>query len=82
MASFPAGLWGLIDLDKCVKSRGPSLNRSQEIPPQTVGGGICDRFFCYNFQPEVNSDVISGVAVDHVSMVVPVKFGDSRSNGF
>ena len=37
--------------------------------------------FHYNFRPEVDNDVISGVAVDYVSMDVRVKFGDSRSNG-
>ena len=31
---------------------------------------------------EVDSDVISGIAVDNVSMDVPIKFGNSRSNGF
>ena len=35
-----------------------------------------------NFRLEVDSDVISGVAVDNVGVDVPVKFGDSRSNAF
>ena len=30
----------------------------------------------------MDNDVISGVAVDNVGMDVPIKFGDSRSNGF
>ena len=38
--------------------------------------------FCYNFRIEVGNDVIFGVAVDNVSMAVPVKFGASRSSGF
>ena len=33
-------------------------------------------------RPEVDNDVISGVAVDNVGMDVPIKFCDSRSNGF
>ena len=39
-------------------------------------------FFPYNFRPEADSDVISGMAVDNVGMDVPIKFGDSSSNGF
>ena len=38
--------------------------------------------FPYDFLPEVENDVISGMAVDNVGMYVPIKFGDSRSNGF
>ena len=33
-------------------------------------------------RPEVDSDVISGVAVDNVGVHAPIEFGDSRSNGF
>ena len=33
-------------------------------------------------RPEIDNDVISGVAVDNVSMDVPIKFCDSSSNGF
>ena len=33
-------------------------------------------------RPEVYNDVISGVAVENVDVDVPVKFGDSTSNGF
>ena len=29
-----------IAIDKCVKCRDPCLNRTQEIPPEAVGGGI------------------------------------------
>ena len=36
----------------------------------------------YNFRPEVENYVISGVAVHNVCMDVLVKFDDSRSNGF
>ena len=37
--------------------------------------GICCR-------PEVDNDVMSGVAVNNVGMDVPMKFNDSRSDGF
>ena len=33
-------------------------------------------------RPEVDTDVISGVAVDNVGVDVLIKFGVSRSNGF
>ena len=68
-------------LDKRVKLDDPSFNRSREIPPEAVGGSI---FYCfpYNFQTEVDNDVISGTAVDNVGVDVAIKFGDSRSNGF
>ena len=35
-------------------------------------------FFRYNFRPEVDSDVISSVAVNYVGMDARVKFGDSK----
>ena len=38
--------------------------------------------FPYNFRLEVDNDVMSLMAVDTIGMVVPIKFGDSRSNGF
>ena len=51
--------------DKLVKCRDPSLNQSREIPPQAFGSMIFGRFSNVdNFQPEVDSDVISGVVVD------------------
>ena len=56
---------GSIVPDKRVKFRDPRLNRSREIPPEAVEGGIFSTF------------VISGVAVDNVGMYVRVKFGDS-----
>ena len=31
--------------DKCVKFRDPRLNRSREIPPGAIGGGILTIFF-------------------------------------
>ena len=37
--------------------------------------------FRHNFRWEADNDVIYGVAVDYVNVNVPVKFGDSRSNG-
>ena len=33
-------------------------------------------------RPEIDNDVISGLAVDNVGVHVPIKFGDSRSTGF
>ena len=33
--------------DVHVKFRDPRLNRSWEIPPEAVGGGIFDRFLAY-----------------------------------
>ena len=45
-----------------------------------VEGGILTVFFRYNFQPEIDSDVMSDVAVDYVGIYIRVKFGDSRSN--
>ena len=41
-----------------------------------------DCFSPYNFRPEVDNDVISGMAEDKVCMDVPIKFCDSRANGF
>ena len=39
-------------------------------------------FFRFDFRPEVDNAVLSAVAVDIVGVDVPVKLGDSRSNGF
>ena len=33
-------------------------------------------------RPEIDNDVISSLAVDNDGIDVPIKFGDSRSNGF
>ena len=41
---IPSRFVGPADLDKRVKSNDPSLNRSREIPPEAVGGGILDCF--------------------------------------
>ena len=71
----------LIVLNKYVKFSDPSFNSSQEIPPETVWGGIFDSLLRYNFRPEVDCDVISGEPVDNVGMNAHVKLGDSRSNG-
>ena len=38
--------------------------------------------FPNNFRPEVDNDVISGMAVDNVGTDVTITFGDSRSSGF
>ena len=55
---------GLIVPNKPVKFRDPRLNRFREIPPEAVGSGIFNSFFCDNVRLEVDSDVISGVAVE------------------
>ena len=60
-----------IVLEKFVKCGHPRLNRSREIPLEAVGSGIFDSF-CYNFQPEVDSDVISGVAIDFVGYLCKI----------
>ena len=70
-----------IALKKCVKFDHPRFSRSREIPPESVGSGIFDSFFVTTSDRKYN-DVISGVAVDNDSVDVPVKFGDSKSNGF
>ena len=65
--------------DKWIKLRDSYLNRSQENPPEAVGGGFFDSFFRDNFWPEVASEVGSGAAAYH-SVKAPVIFNDSRSN--
>ena len=64
-----------------VKFGDPRLNRSREMPPEAVGGGIFDGFFRCSFRPEVVNDIISVANVVQVGMDVPVKLGDSGSNG-
>ena len=66
--------------DNRAKFGDPRLNLSREIPLEAVCGCIFD-VFCCNFRPEVVSGVISSPYVGHVSMDVPVKFGDSSSSG-
>ena len=68
-------------LDKHVKFDDASVNRSRKIPPEAVGG-VFETVFPYNVRSETVNDVITGTAVDNVSTDVPIKFGDSRSNGF
>ena len=80
MTSYPADLRGRLS-SISVKFRDPYLNRSREIPPEAVGGGIFDSCFRYKFRPEVDNDVLSGVAVDYIVMDVHLKCVDSRSNG-
>ena len=70
---------GPVVLDKCIQFYDPRFNRSREIPPDAIGGGIFDSFFRYSF---VDNDAISGVAVDNIGVDICVKFVDSRSNGF
>ena len=72
---------GPLVLDKHLQFHDVGLNRSRDIPPETVEGGIFDAF-PLNFRLEVGNDVISGTTVDSVAMDVPIKFGDSSSNGF
>ena len=51
--------------DKHEKFCDLRLNRSRQIPPEAIGGGIFDRFINFNnCQPEVSSDVMSGVVVE------------------
>ena len=45
---------------------------------EAVDGGIFDRFVFDNFQPEIVSEVISGMAVQFVGTDVCVSFCDSR----
>ena len=73
---------GPIVPDKCVKFRDPRLNRSGEIQPKAVGSSIFGRFLISdNCRPKIAGDVISAVVVEYIGMDVPVKFGDSKSNG-
>ena len=64
-----------------IKYRDPSLNRFRQNSPEAVGGGVFSTVFRYNFRPDVDSDVISDVAVDDVDVDVREKFGDLGSNG-
>ena len=62
---------------KRVKFRDPRLNRSREIPPEAIGGGIFDRSLNFdNCQPEATSDV------EPIGVKVYVKVGDSRLNHY
>ena len=67
--------------DNHVKFGDPRANHSREIPPEAVRGDIFDHFFRCSFRQEVVSDVVSGANAGQVSVDVPVKLGDSSSNG-
>ena len=59
----------------------PSTDRQTRIRPKAVGGSfsaVSSKF--EKCRLEVADDVISGLAVDQVSMDVHVKFGDSMLN--
>ena len=55
---------GLVFPDKRSKFRGLPSNRSGELPPEAVGGGISTVVFRGNHRPEVVSDVISHAYVE------------------
>ena len=52
-----------------MRNRDPNMTQNVHV------FAICRR-------PEIDTDVISGVAVDNVGVDGPIKFGDSRSNRF
>ena len=62
---------GRVVLDKCVEVHDPRsiLKKFHPKPSEAVFSNI----FPYNYQPEVDNDVISSVAVDNVGMDVCVK---------
>ena len=72
---------GQIGLDVPVKL-GDFIKTVHDIYSSEAVG--CSIFACYfnfdNCQPEVVSDVISGMVVEPTCVKVVVKFGDSRSN--
>ena len=71
---------GQVVPDNRVKFGDPRIKLSRKIPHEAVSCGIFDRFLNVdNFQPEVHSDVLSGMVVDPTGMKVPVNFGVSRS---
>ena len=57
-----------------------ALTVLEKFHPQPLEA-VLSTVFSYNFRPEVDNDVISGVTVDNVGMDVRAKFGDSRSTG-
>ena len=63
-------------LNKSVKLHDTCLNRSREIPPETVVWDGCP----YNFRADVDNNVISDEAVYNVDMDVCIKLGYSRSD--
>ena len=73
---------GLTIPSKCVTFRDYRANRSGEIRKKVGGGGgFFGRFSNFdNSRPELAGNIISGAAVNKVSMDVRAKFGDSRLN--
>ena len=64
--------------DMLVKFHDPGLNPSLEIRPESIGASFSN-VLERNFQPEVDSDVISCAIVDQPGLKVSVKFGDSQT---
>ena len=53
----------------------------EKFPPEAVKCVIFESFFKFDiWQLEVASDIISGLAVQYISVEICVKFDDSRSN--
>ena len=71
----------LIIITRSPPNGGEAKRRATKIRPKAVCGVIFRRLFHCSFRPEVVGDVISGADVGQVGMNVPVKFGDSSSNG-
>ena len=60
----------------------PDLTVLEKFDPKP-SESIYSTAFPRSFRPEVvDNDVISGKAVDNIGVDVPIKFGDSSSNGF
>ena len=72
---------GPLFIDKQVKFHDPSFNRSRESPPPKPSEAIFS-VSSYNLRPEIDNDLISGLAVDTVGVDFHIKSGDSRSSGF
>ena len=64
-------VWPVV-CDQHVALRDLRLHRSREIPPEAVGGGSSSFLFRDNFGPEVDSDFMSGVDVEHVGLDVDI----------
>ena len=63
------------NVDKAANFGDAQLNRSRELRPKVVAGGIFAITVDHKY-----GEVISSVAVDLVKMDVRVKFGNSKSN--
>ena len=60
---------------------GQAKRRDNKIRPKAPGNDTSAVFSNFQkCQPEVDEDVISGLAVDYVGMNVRVKFDDSKLN--